>query len=107
MASASNDRWSFSLRRERKMIASISTADSPGKITRTIGPTEIGQQVAEFIERSRILTRPIDRIAFASDASLYRLIPRAVVQPVNSEEVRRLFQYSRERNISLTFRAGG
>jgi D-lactate dehydrogenase len=36
-----------------------------------------------------------------------RLIPRAVVQPMNSEEVRKLFQFSRERKIPLTFRAGG
>ena len=80
---------------------------SPVETVRALGPAEIGQQLAAFIERSRILTRPIDRIAFSSDASLYRLIPRAVVQPVNSQEIRELFQYSRERNIPLTFRAGG
>ncbi len=49
----------------------------------------------------------IDRIAFASDASLYRLIPRAVVQPILLEEVRKLFLFSRKRQIPLTFRAGG
>jgi D-lactate dehydrogenase len=80
---------------------------SPVETARALGPAEIGQQLAAFIERSRILTRPIDRIAFSSDASLYRLIPRAVVQPVNSQEIRELFQYSRESNIPLTFRAGG
>ena len=56
---------------------------------------------------SRVFTRMIDRIAFASDASLYRLIPRAVVQPINSEEIKKLFQFSRATAIPLTFRAGG
>ena len=68
---------------------------------------EIGEQLRSFIDPSRVLTRMIDRIAFASDASLYRLIPRVVVQPMNSEEVRGLFRFSRERSIPLTFRAGG
>lgn len=65
------------------------------------------ERLRTFIEPSRILTRPIDRIAYASDGSLYRLIPQAVVQPVSHEEVRRLFRFSREQNIPLTFRAGG
>jgi D-lactate dehydrogenase len=72
-----------------------------------IGSDDLGTQLGTFIDPSRILTRMIDRIAFASDASLYRLIPRAVVQPINSEEVRELFQFSRKNRIPLTFRAGG
>ena len=72
-----------------------------------LSPAEISLQLRAFIDPTRILTRPIDRIAFASDASLYRLIPRAVVQPINSEEVRQLFQYSHEKKIPLTFRAAG
>jgi D-lactate dehydrogenase len=72
-----------------------------------LGPHEIGEQLRSFIGPSRILTRMIDRIAFASDASLYRLIPRVVVQPMSSEEVRGLFRFSREQRIPLTFRAGG
>jgi D-lactate dehydrogenase len=72
-----------------------------------LGPGQVQQQLQAFIDPARILTRPIDLIAFASDASLYRLVPRAVVQPVTSEEVRQLFRYSRERKIPLTFRSGG
>jgi D-lactate dehydrogenase len=72
-----------------------------------LNPDEIGQQLRAFIHPARVLTRPIDRIAFASDASFYRLVPRAVVQPVNAEEIRKLFNYSREMKIPLTFRSGG
>jgi D-lactate dehydrogenase len=55
----------------------------------------------------RVLTRPLDRVAFASDASFYRLLPEAVVLAGSVEEVRRLFAVSRERGIPLTFRAAG
>jgi D-lactate dehydrogenase len=65
------------------------------------------QQLRQHIEPSRILTRPIDRIAFASDASFYHLVPEIVVQPTTVEEVRVLFQLCRENHIPLTFRAGG
>jgi len=68
---------------------------------------EIGRQLCEFLDPAQVLTRPIDRIAFASDASLYRLVPRAVAQPATIDEVQKLFEYSRNKKIPLTFRAGG
>ncbi|GAP08189.1 MAG TPA: FAD-binding oxidoreductase [Anaerolinea thermolimosa] len=60
-----------------------------------------------FLSPRQILTRPIDRVAFASDASFYRLIPQAVVQPRTLAEVRALFDYSRKVRIPLCFRAAG
>lgn len=53
------------------------------------------------------MSRPLERIAYASDASFYRLIPQAVVQPVSIEEIRALFSFSRGHHIPLTFRAAG
>jgi D-lactate dehydrogenase len=79
----------------------------PTATSNTLSPGEIGEQLRSFIDPARILTRPVDRIAFASDASLYRLVPRAVVQPISTEEVRQLFRYSTEKRIPLTFRSGG
>ena len=61
----------------------------------------------EIVEPERILARPIDLIAHASDASFYRLIPRAVVQPRTIEEVRGLFRVSHQARIPLTFRGAG
>src|SRR5581483_6739694 len=75
--------------------------------TLTLSSCEIAGQLGHFIDPSRVLTRAIDRIAFASDASFYRQIPQAVVQPVNIEEVQALFAFSRQHKIPLTFRAGG
>ncbi|MGC9159372.1 MAG: FAD-binding and (Fe-S)-binding domain-containing protein [Terracidiphilus sp.] len=83
------------------------SADTLQSIASTLRPGEIKERLQASIDPARILTRPIDRIAFASDASLYRLVPRAVVQPVNVEEVRALFAFSREQRIPLTFRSGG
>jgi D-lactate dehydrogenase len=75
--------------------------------TSASGVIDLEQQLRAILAPSRILMRPIDRIAFASDASFYRLIPNAVVQPVDTDEVRRLFHLSLNRKIPLTFRAGG
>jgi len=63
--------------------------------------------LSRIVPSERILCRPIDRIAFASDASFYRLIPRAVVITKSIDEVRSLFQFSHQYRIPLTFRAAG
>ena len=36
--------------------------------------------LARIVAQKRVLTRPIERIAYASDASFYRLIPQAVAR---------------------------
>ena len=55
----------------------------------------------------RVLGRPIELVMYASDASFYRMMPRAVVLAETASEVRELFAYSRRREIPLTFRAAG
>ena len=50
-------------------------------------PHSLGDSLAQIISRDRLLTRPIERIAYASDASFYRLVPRAVAI-VDSEHER-------------------
>ncbi len=89
----------------------MATLVEPAELTRSVSSSsasnELATQLGAFIAPSRILTRQIDRIAFASDGSFYRLIPQAVVQPVNTEEIRKLFAFSHDKKIPLTFRAGG
>ncbi len=63
--------------------------------------------LAPIVDARRILVRPIDRIAYASDASFYRLIPKAVVQAASEQEVARLFQFSHQHSLPITFRAAG
>jgi D-lactate dehydrogenase len=60
-----------------------------------------------IVGSAQVLDRPIDRVAFAADASVYRLIPRAVVFPRTLEEVQELFRFSHQAEIPLTFRGAG
>ncbi|MEO5890624.1 MAG: FAD-binding and (Fe-S)-binding domain-containing protein [Ferruginibacter sp.] len=61
----------------------------------------------KILPEKRVRTRYIDLISFASDAGFYHLVPKAVVQPIGEGEIISLFQFSREHNIPLVFRAGG
>ncbi len=65
------------------------------------------QRLNQILPEARIKTRLIDLVGYASDAGFYHLIPKAVVQPVNEEEVIALFQFSNDCKIPLVFRAGG
>ena len=72
-----------------------------------ISSKEIQLALNGFIPSERILVRPIDLIAWASDASFYRLIPKAVVQAQSLDEIRALFEFSQQTRIPMTFRAAG
>ena len=63
--------------------------------------------LARIVDPERILKRPIDLVAFASDASFYRLVPKAVVLARSAEEVANLFHLSHRLRLPLTFRAAG
>jgi D-lactate dehydrogenase len=60
-----------------------------------------------IVPAERVLDRALDRIAFASDASFYRLIPRAVVLAESVDEVAALFRLARETKVPVTLRAAG
>ncbi|TDG36520.1 FAD-binding oxidoreductase [Pedobacter changchengzhani] len=60
-----------------------------------------------ILPRDRIKSRLIDLVAFASDAGFYYLRPKAVVQPISTDEVQALFKFSHTHNIPITFRAAG
>ena len=51
--------------------------------------------------------RLIDRLAYAHDASMYRLVPQAVVRPENELEVQALLAHGNVTNTPITFRTGG
>ncbi len=72
-----------------------------------VSSAHIKSSLAALIDSDRILIRPIDLIAYASDASFYRLIPKAVVQTRNLEEIKALFEFSQREGIPMTFRAAG
>ena len=67
----------------------------------------LSQQLTQIFPHERVKTRLIDLYAYASDASHFYLIPKAVVQPINVVEIQQLFAFSHKNKIHLTFRAGG
>ena len=68
---------------------------------------ELSSQLAQIVGAARVLTRPIDLVAWASDAGFYQLLPRAVVHAASAEEVSQLFEFSHLHGIPITFRAAG
>jgi D-lactate dehydrogenase len=78
-------------------------------------PDELAHGVAEPLRREleallgpdRVLHRVSDLVAYASDASPYRLFPRAVVEARDADDVAEVLRFGRERGIPVTFRAGG
>ena len=65
------------------------------------------KKLAEILPTDRILARPIDRYSYARDASFYRLIPQVIVQPRNTNEIKKLFHFCRQTGTPMTFRAAG
>lgn len=55
----------------------------------------------------RVLTRPLDRLGRSADASIYRMIPEAVVRPRGTAEIQGLLACARRHRRPLTFRAAG
>ena len=65
------------------------------------------RELEELLGPDRVLGRASDLIRYASDASPYRLFPRAVVMARDAVDVAKLLAYGRGSGIPVTFRAGG
>ncbi|MGA2321667.1 MAG: FAD-binding and (Fe-S)-binding domain-containing protein [Solirubrobacteraceae bacterium] len=66
----------------------------------------LGELVAA-LGAERVAGRALDLVRYASDASPYRLIPRAVVIAREIEDVVKLLELARRTRTPLVFRAGG
>jgi D-lactate dehydrogenase len=53
------------------------------------------------------MKRYIDRLAWGTDASFYRLMPQEVLMPADEKEVIEVFQRANKENKHITFRAAG
>jgi D-lactate dehydrogenase len=65
------------------------------------------RELEQVLAPDRVLARAIDRISRSADASLYRLIPEAIVRPRGLGEVKDLLAFCRRRGRHLTFRTAG
>ncbi|MGZ5358765.1 MAG: FAD-binding and (Fe-S)-binding domain-containing protein [Solirubrobacterales bacterium] len=70
-------------------------------------PEPLRSELAGLLGADRLLTRAIDLVSYASDASPYRLFPKAVVMARDAEDVAKVLRFGRERGIPVTLRAAG
>ena len=70
-------------------------------------PEPLKGDLARLLGPDRVLTRVLDLVRYASDASPYRMLPQAVVMARDTNDVAKTLGYAREKNIPVTFRAGG
>jgi D-lactate dehydrogenase len=64
-------------------------------------------ELEQLLGPDRVLARASDIVRYASDASPYRLFPRAVVMAHDAGDVAKVLDYGRRSGIPVTFRAAG
>ncbi|HEY5816440.1 MAG TPA: FAD-binding and (Fe-S)-binding domain-containing protein [Solirubrobacterales bacterium] len=64
-------------------------------------------ELEALLGADRVLGRASDIVRYASDASPYRLLPRAVVMARDADDVAKTLAYGRENGVPVVFRAGG
>src|SRR5690554_861314 len=64
-------------------------------------------QLTALFPREQLFTDTLTCVTKGSDASLYRLIPKAVVRVNSEDEVVRLLQFCHREKVPVTFKAGG
>ena len=70
-------------------------------------PRELRRDLEGLLGADRVLHRALDLVRYASDASPYRLIPKAVVMAHDAEDVAKVFAYGRRTGTPVTLRSAG
>src|SRR4051794_41853259 len=70
-------------------------------------PQPLRGELEALLGADRVLARASDIVRYASDASPYRLFPKAGVMAHDADDVGKLPAFGRRQAIPITFRAGG
>ena len=70
-------------------------------------PEPMRSDLIGLLGEERVLTRAIDLIRYASDASPYRLLPRSVVMARSVDDVTKVLAYARRTRTPVNFRGAG
>jgi D-lactate dehydrogenase len=70
-------------------------------------PQPLRRELEALLGADRVLGRVSDIVRYASDASPYRLFPKAVVMAHDAADVAKTLAYGRESGVPVVFRAGG
>ncbi|MDA3902556.1 MAG: FAD-binding and (Fe-S)-binding domain-containing protein [Desulfuromusa sp.] len=65
------------------------------------------KKVSVVIPEKCMITDPLLTVAYGTDASFYRLIPKIVINVENEEEVQAILLEAHKRHLPVTFRAAG
>ncbi len=68
---------------------------------------QLYREVSSCLPENRIITDDLRTLAYGTDASFYRLIPKIVIKVENESEVIFILNKCRELNIPMTVRAAG
>ncbi|MDD4971155.1 MAG: FAD-binding and (Fe-S)-binding domain-containing protein [Paludibacter sp.] len=68
---------------------------------------ELYDRLMPTIDPKRIFHDPLHTLAFGTDASFYRLIPKMVIKAKNEQEVSLILQECSKLSLPVTFRAAG
>lgn len=68
---------------------------------------QLKDELSLKIDPKRIITNPLQLLAYGTDASFYRLIPKIVVQVHSEEEAVEVIRLTGKLNIPVTYRAAG
>ena len=67
----------------------------------------LSDALASFMPANRVITDPLRTLAYGTDASFYRLIPKLVLKVESEAEVTRVLQLAHAYGTPITFRAAG
>ncbi len=68
---------------------------------------EYYNRISEKINKEKIFTDKLHTLAYGTDASFYRLIPKIVINTDNAQQVKDILELANELELSVTFRAAG
>ncbi|HYG66616.1 MAG TPA: FAD-binding and (Fe-S)-binding domain-containing protein, partial [Anaeromyxobacteraceae bacterium] len=68
---------------------------------------DLHTEVAAFLPSERIVLDPLRRLAYGTDASFYRLVPKMVLRVRSADEVAALLRAASRLGTPVTFRAAG
>jgi len=68
---------------------------------------ELYERLIPTIDSKCIFHDPLHTLAFGTDASFYRLIPKMIIKTKNEREVSLILQESSKLSLPVTFRAAG
>ncbi len=65
------------------------------------------KEIHRFIPKNRVYTDELRRLAWGTDASFYRLVPKIVIRSDSEDEISKILKAARAHRLPVTFRAAG